>query len=331
MHRAMDCSVCLWLIISFCWAWGASPGTVRTVFGALGKPTLLDVTPDLQQLTTRFEKVVWKRDTSDPVTKSIILDYAGGNSSIKLNQSMRFHPTNFSLEILETSRQDAEMYTFTGTRQYEEKEVHLRLEVYEEVSKPIIQVSKSLSNKSCTLTLNCTAERGDNKTYCWSCPKHDAAWPCLHNGSLFNLSLNLWETDRTCTCTASNPVNHYSTHIGASAECNIESRGSGRLEVVYILPIILIMVICAGLVIWYWVRHRGRKQQVPLKDESTIHTIYAQVQRAEKQKAVCTFPSAEDHACTTIYACAMGLPPDTAQTQTLGPTTVYASVTYPRS
>lgn len=109
---------------------GASPGPVRTVFGALGKPTLLDVTPDLQQLTTRFEKVVWKRDTSDPVTKSIILDYSGGNSSIKLNQSMRFHPTNFSLEILETSRQDAEMYTFTGTQQYEEKEVHLRLEVY---------------------------------------------------------------------------------------------------------------------------------------------------------------------------------------------------------
>lgn len=34
---------------------------------------------------------------------------------------------------------------------------------------------------------------------------------------------------------------------------------------------------------------------------------------AQKQKAVCTFPSAEDHACTTIYACAMGLPPDTAQ------------------
>ncbi|XP_019412329.1 PREDICTED: signaling lymphocytic activation molecule-like [Crocodylus porosus] len=327
----MDCSVCLWLIISFCWAWGASPGAVHTVFGALGKPTLLNVTPYLQNLTTRFEKVLWKRDTLDPVTKSIILDYAGGNYTIKLNQRIRFHPTNFSLEIMETSKQDEETYTFTGTQGAVEKVLSLRLEVYEEVSVPIIQVNKSLSNKSCTLTLNCMAEKGDNMTYCWSCPERHATWPCLHNGSLFNLSLGLWETSLTCVCTVSNPVSRYSTPINASAECSVELRGSYRLQVIYILPIILIMVICAGLVVWYWVGHRGQKQQVPLKDESTVHTIYAQVQRAEKQKAVCTFPSAEDHACTTIYACAMGLPPDTAQTQTLGPTTVYASVTYPRS
>ncbi|XP_029882275.1 signaling lymphocytic activation molecule isoform X1 [Aquila chrysaetos chrysaetos] len=313
----MGCSVCLWLLISLGRVWGMGRGARETVLGTLGKATMLRIPPELQELTLRFGAAVWKRDTEDPQRKLVLLKYSDGNYTNYMQGRTRFHKLDFSLEILNTKRQDRQLYEYIVSKGPEEKVWQIQLEVYEPVSDPSIQIlSWVLANGSCTVTLNCTAEQGDKVSYSWGSWDTSTLGLCSRNGSLLHLSYPLQNTSIPCTCTASNPVSSRVVAFNFS-ECSYEQGGSAELRTEHLVlmvavPIAAVMVITGVFVAAYLAMPIASQEQeqehLPLAEDNAVHTIYSQVQRVEKQKGV---PAAEHPSCTTIYAAATGLPPDT--------------------
>ncbi|XP_062453590.1 signaling lymphocytic activation molecule [Rhea pennata] len=344
----MGCGACLWLLSSFCCAWGASRGTRETVLGTLGKATFLRIPLELQELTVRSGTAVWKRDTEDPQSKLVLLKYSGGNYTNYMQEQTRFHQANFSLEILNTSRQDRQLYEYIITEGAMERVWQIELEVYEPVSEPRIQVlNRTLANDSCTVILNCTAERGDQVSYSWAGASH----LCARNGSLLHLSYSLRNGSLACACAAANPVSRRAAAFNTS-ECGPEQQVPGRPgsrcpRPPAASPSLPAGLSCEAAGLWVpppavlsphapaqtappcpaalgkgsaadpvasSVPAAGAKQErAALAEDGAVHTIYSQVQRAEKPRGPRGPPAAAEHpACTTIYAAATGLPPDTA-------------------
>lgn len=102
------------------------------MLGTLGKATILQIPPELQNLTLRFGAAVWKRDTEDPQRKLVLLKYSDGNYTNYMQGRTRFHKSDFSLEILNTKRQDAQLYEYIVSKGPEEKVWQIQLEVYGE-------------------------------------------------------------------------------------------------------------------------------------------------------------------------------------------------------
>ncbi|NXQ80280.1 SLAF1 protein, partial [Nyctibius grandis] len=143
----------------------------------------------------------------DPQRKLVLLKYSHGNYTNYMQERTRFHKLNFSLEILNTSRQDTQLYEYIVSEGPEEKVWQIQLEVYEPVSHPSIQlISWALANGSCTVTLNCTAEQGDNISYSWGSRDTGTSGLCSSNTSLLHFSYPLQNTSIACACTATNPV-----------------------------------------------------------------------------------------------------------------------------
>ncbi|XP_072702577.1 signaling lymphocytic activation molecule-like [Ciconia boyciana] len=336
----MGCSVCLWLLISLGCVWGMGRKARETVLGTLGKTTILQIPPELQKLTLRFEAAVWKRDTEDPQRKLVLLKYMDGNYTNYMQGRTRFHVTNFSLEILNTSRQDRQLYEYIVSKGSEEKVWQIQLEVYEPVSDPSIQIlGWALANSSCTVTLNCTAERGDNVSYSWGSRDTSTSGLCSHNGSLLHLSYPLQNASIACACTASNPVTSRVVTFNSS-ECSYEQGGSTGLRtkhlvLMVVVPILIVMMFTVVFVAVHLATSTAGQEHSPspLAEDSAMHTIYSQVQRVEVCGTLCDglwplgvntapwlarerkqkgSPAAEHPSCTTIYAAATGLPPDTA-------------------
>ncbi|NXP21750.1 SLAF1 protein, partial [Scytalopus superciliaris] len=155
-----------------------------------------------------------------PQKKQVLVKYSGGNSTNYFPGQMSFQESNFSLEILNTSRQDGQLYEYSVSKGPEEEVQQLQLKVYEPVSAPSIRVlSKELTNGSCTVTLNCTSELGDHVSYSW------AGGSCSGNSSFLKLSWHVWNTSTTCFCTATNPVSTGAVPFDP-IECGHEPGGS---------------------------------------------------------------------------------------------------------
>uniref|UniRef100_A0A8C3BXP7 Signaling lymphocytic activation molecule n=1 Tax=Cairina moschata TaxID=8855 RepID=A0A8C3BXP7_CAIMO len=296
--------------------WGSSGmgrGTRETVLGTLGKATVLWIPQEFQNLTQSFGVATWKRDTADPHSKEVLLKYMNGNYTNYAPSQNHFHSSNFSLEILSTKRQDQRLYEYIISKDAKEKVWQIQLEVYEPVSKPDIQVlSWALANDSCTVTLNCTAARGDNVSYSWTGLEASSSSPCAHNGSLLHLSYHLNATSLACACTASNPVSSSAVTFNSSA-CSFEQRGSASPELNLVLVVVPVVVVLVLIGVFTALRVGRLWKHTPPPEDSEVRTIYSQVQRVEKQKIPCSPPGTEHPSCTTIYAAATGLPPDTAQ------------------
>jgi len=111
---------------------GMGRGARETVLGTLGKATILRIPPKLQDLTLTFKVAVWKRDTEDPQKKLILLKYSDGNYTNYMEERTRFQKMDFSLEILNTSREDRQLYEYIVTKGSEEEVWQIQLEVYGE-------------------------------------------------------------------------------------------------------------------------------------------------------------------------------------------------------
>ncbi|NXP09159.1 SLAF1 protein, partial [Thinocorus orbignyianus] len=158
----------------------------------------------------------------DPHRKLILLKYWDGSYTNYMQERARFHEVNFSLEILNTSREDRQLHEYIVSKGPEEKVWQIQLEVYEPVSDPSIQILNwALANGSCTVTLNCTAERGDSISYSWNSRDIRSSGLCSHNGSLLHLSYPLQNASIACTCMASNPVSRRVVTFNSS-KCNYE-------------------------------------------------------------------------------------------------------------
>ncbi|NXJ72475.1 SLAF1 protein, partial [Rostratula benghalensis] len=161
--------------------------------------------------------------TEDPQRKLVLLKYWDGNYTNYMEERARFHMVNFSLEILNTSREDRQLHEYIISKGPEEKVWQIQLEVYEPVSNPSIQVLNwALANGSCAITLNCTAERGDNVSYSWdSGDTSRTSGLCSHKGSLLHLSYPLHNSSIACACTASNPISRRVVAFNSS-KCSYE-------------------------------------------------------------------------------------------------------------
>ncbi|NXT01976.1 SLAF1 protein, partial [Jacana jacana] len=162
----------------------------------------------------------------DPQRKLVLLKYLDGNYTNYMQGRALFHMVNFSLEILNTSREDRQLHEYITSNGPEEKVWQIQLEVYEPVSNPSIQVLNwARANGSCAITLNCTAERGDNISYSWnSRDTSRASELCSHSGSLLHLSYPLQNASIACDCMASNPVSHQVVTF-SSSKCSYEQGG----------------------------------------------------------------------------------------------------------
>ncbi|NXP67532.1 SLAF1 protein, partial [Chloropsis cyanopogon] len=141
--------------------------------------------------------------TDSPLKKNLLLKISGGNYTEFEPGRMRFHRSDFSLEILNTSRADQRLYEYSVSKGPEEEVWQIQLEVFEPVADPRVRiVHRERSNGSCWLALRCRAARGDAVSYSWGGP----GGLCRGNGSALNLSFALGGAAPGCVCTASNPV-----------------------------------------------------------------------------------------------------------------------------
>uniref|UniRef100_A0A8C8AXK4 Ig-like domain-containing protein n=1 Tax=Otus sunia TaxID=257818 RepID=A0A8C8AXK4_9STRI len=201
---------------------GTGRGARETVLGTLGKATILWIPPELQNLTLRFGAAVWKRDTEDPQRKLVLLKYVDGNYTNYMQNRMRFHKSNFSLEILNTSRQDQQFYEYIVNTNLFLLPLSLSLEPVSDAS--IHVLSWALANGSCTVTLNCTAARGDDVFYSWNSWDTSTSGLCSGSGSLLHFSYPLQNTSIACTCTANNSISSQVVTFNFS-ECSYEQGG----------------------------------------------------------------------------------------------------------
>ncbi|NXK98346.1 SLAF1 protein, partial [Formicarius rufipectus] len=157
-----------------------------------------------------------------PQKKQVLVKYSGNNSTNYFPGKMNFQSLDFSLEILDTSREDGQLYEYSVSRGPEEEVQQIQLRVYEAVSDPTIRIlSKELANGSCTLTLNCSAGQGDDVSYSWHSHDRRTSGLCSANSSSLHLSYPLWTTTVSCVCTTTNPVSSRDVTFNPS-ECSHE-------------------------------------------------------------------------------------------------------------
>ncbi|NWV96313.1 SLAF1 protein, partial [Machaerirhynchus nigripectus] len=143
----------------------------------------------------------------EPQKKKFLLKISGGNYTEFEPGRMRFHRRDFSLEILNTSREDGQLYEYSVSKGPEEEVWQIQLEVFEPVADPSIRIlHRELSNGSCSLALRCSSERGDEVSYSWDGRENGSRGICSGNGSFLNLSYSLRAAGFGCVCTARNPV-----------------------------------------------------------------------------------------------------------------------------
>ncbi|KFP02599.1 Signaling lymphocytic activation molecule, partial [Calypte anna] len=248
----------------------------------------------------------------DPGSKVVLLKYLDGHFTNYMEGWIRFHKVDFSLEILNTTRRDRQCYEYMVTKGPEQKVWQIQLEVYEPVSNPSIQLLRQdLTNGSCTITLNCTAEQGDNISYTWGTQDPSTLGLCSGTGSLLHLSYPLQNRSISCLCNVTNPVSSWLVTFNTSG-CSSEQGGSARLRMEHLVLLVAVPM-AAVLLLTILVGARRavplapatdqQHQDPPAAQQSPVHTIYSQVQRVQKPKGI---PTTQHPSCTPIYTPASG-------------------------
>ncbi|NXO73189.1 SLAF1 protein, partial [Phainopepla nitens] len=148
----------------------------------------------------------------EPQKKRFLLRISGGSPREFERARMRFHPQDFSLEILNTSREDGRLYEYSVSNGTEEEVWQVQLRVFEPVADPRIQIlHREWSNGSCSLALRCSSERGDEVSYSWAGWDNSTVGICSGQGEFLNLSFSPRSAAFGCVCTAQNPVSHRHT------------------------------------------------------------------------------------------------------------------------
>ncbi|NWV29242.1 SLAF1 protein, partial [Origma solitaria] len=164
--------------------------------------------------------------TDDPQRKKFLVKISGGNFTEFEPGRLRFHEREFSLEILNASREDARLYEYSVSKGQEEEVWQIRLEVLEPVAHPTILIlGRELSNGSCSVALRCSAERGDEVSYVWGSRENGTGTGigiCAGNGSFRNLSYSLRDAGFGCVCTARNAVSRRHSEAFEAAQCGDE-------------------------------------------------------------------------------------------------------------
>ncbi|NWH97142.1 SLAF1 protein, partial [Tichodroma muraria] len=143
----------------------------------------------------------------EPLRKKFLLKISGGNYTEFEPGRLRFHRRDFSLEILNTSRDDGRLYEYSVSKGPEEEVWQIQLEVFEAVGDPSIRIlRREWAGGRCSLALGCSSERGDEVSYSWHNGDNGTGGLCSGHGRFLNLSYAARDARFGCVCTASNPV-----------------------------------------------------------------------------------------------------------------------------
>ncbi|NXH61526.1 SLAF1 protein, partial [Rhabdornis inornatus] len=158
----------------------------------------------------------------EPQKKKILLRISGVNVTEYERERMRFHEGNFSLEILNTSRDDERLYEYSVSKGPEEELWQIQLRVLEPVADPSIRIlHRESSNGSCSLSLLCASERGDEVSYSWDSRDNGTGGICSGSGRVLNVSYSLRNAAFRCVCTARNRVSRRDAAF-QSSQCGTE-------------------------------------------------------------------------------------------------------------
>ncbi|KAM9264346.1 LOW QUALITY PROTEIN: signaling lymphocytic activation molecule-like [Morus bassanus] len=285
---------------------GMGCGVRETVLGILGKAMTLRIPPELQDLTPHSGVAVWKRDMEDPQRKLVLLEHLDGNYTNYVQGRARFHKLDFSLEIRNTSWQDRQLYQYIVSKRPEEEVWQIQLEESEPVSDVSIQIlGWALANSSCTITitLNCTAEQGDNVSYSWGMDTSTLGL-CSSNGSLLYLSYHL-QNASIAVCTVSNPVSSWVVAF-TSSECSQEQGAGLRMEHLVMMVVVPIatVTILTGV---FMAAHLAMPIGAASPSLAAIN-LGITGNKVGSRKGPCCRAA----PCTPISAAATSLPPDMA-------------------
>ncbi|NXG01160.1 SLAF1 protein, partial [Sakesphorus luctuosus] len=185
-----------------------------------------------------------------PQKKQVLVKYSRDNFTNHFPGQMSFQKSDFSLEILNTTRWDGQLYEYSVSKGAVEEVQQVQLKVYEPVSTPTIQIlSMELANGSCSITLNCTAEQGDDVSYSWDSLASRTSGLCSGNSSSLHLSYPLRNSSTiSCICKATNPVSSRTVTFNPN-HCSHQPGSVGlRMELLLLLVVPVVMVVAMVLV-----------------------------------------------------------------------------------
>ncbi|XP_077320292.1 signaling lymphocytic activation molecule-like [Lithobates pipiens] len=214
------------------------------------------------------------------------------------NERYRYNEGNTSFEILKLQRMDQGTYEIRVINGSTETFCKYDLKVYEKINNVTVNLTHSLQNDSCVVTMDCVPQTGDNITFGWIINQTD-----LHY-KLLNSTLRVWVTKddatSTYTCQAENPVSKVSRKVNLMEICGMRPAASvnnfdPKYLIIGLLAVITIMIV--GILIRKILNRKIGKLHIhprfpprmppppnpalePVATQS-LNTVYAAVQKKE--------------------------------------------------
>lgn len=267
---------------------------VTELKGALGQPF-------------HFEKVVLELKSESLVLQRIfknkrknLLPYSQSPQVPRISNDTRYRYNggNTSFEILKLQRKDQGMYEIKVINGSTETFCKYDLKVYEKINNVTVNLTHSLQNDSCMVTMDCVPQTGDNITFGWIMNQTD-----LHY-KLLNSTLRVWVTKdnatSTYTCQAENPVSKVSRKVNLMEICGMRPGASiNKFDPKYLIIGLLavITIVIVGILIRKILKRKIGKLHIhsrcpprmppppnpALETVATqsLNTVYAAVQKKE--------------------------------------------------
>ncbi|XP_029423091.1 signaling lymphocytic activation molecule isoform X1 [Nannospalax galili] len=307
------------------------------IFQPLGSDTWLPLTYErINKSTNRSIRILVTKATSpsSSIKKKIVsLDLPEGGTLDYQENGYLFHWENLSLRILGSRKEREGWYFMSLEENVSVQHFCVQLKLYEQVSTPEIKVlNRAWENRTCSLILACTVEKGDHVTYSWS-DEAGTHLPSPHNSShLLNITVGPQRNGSIYRCNASNPVSSRSQTFNLQHELSFDNFFSeSRPWILYAAVLVLagITIITPILTAMIMLRRRGKENHCqPIVEDKGL-TIYAQVQKSSPLEMKPDDALSDQDPCTTIYVDAIEPVPEPVQESK--PITVYANVTLPES
>ncbi|XP_072108059.1 LOW QUALITY PROTEIN: CD48 antigen-like [Mobula birostris] len=226
MWKCLKRVLCLNCAFAFAIFWARTGASPVIVNGALGHSVSLSPSNTVSQ---GIDEVVWRR-LSPGIKIAVYLEGSIKYFNTIYNNRITLHSGNFSLEIHDLRKEDADEYEVTVTAGDSGKEhrERIQLKVYGLVSGAHITVQKTTG--ICNLTLTCAVTSGD-PTFTWwrngEALVNDGTQHIRVLGNTLEVHHTAEVEDAVYKCEASNPISKATAEIKLRDICKLDACGVG--------------------------------------------------------------------------------------------------------
>ncbi|XP_040188516.1 signaling lymphocytic activation molecule-like [Rana temporaria] len=262
---------------------------VTELKGVLGQPFYFEKVA----LELKYDHLTLQQTIKNQRTNLLIYSH-----STTTEERYRYNEGNSSFEILKLQREDQGTYEIKVTNGSTETFCKYDLKVYEMINNVTVNVTHSLQNDSCMVTMDCVPQTGDNITFGWIINQTDLHYKLLN--STVRLCVTKDNATSTYTCQAENPVSRVSRKVNLMEICGMRPAASVNNFDPKYLPIGLlavIIIVIVGILIRKIINRKIGKlhihPQSPLRmpppsnpeleavATEGLNTVYAAVQKKE--------------------------------------------------